>query len=70
MIKRIMLALLIGAAPLAQAAELPEILQDLGLREAAVASRDLPGWEKPDKVVVHNLFGIDVVSPLQAVAPG
>ncbi len=64
--------LLIGllAVPSAFAQDLPPILQGLGLREAPVASRDLPGWSKPEKVVIRNLFGSDVVSPLQRFAPG
>lgn len=43
-------------------AELPLALQDLGLREAAVASRDMPGWKKPDRIVVRNMFGQDMAA--------
>ena len=41
----------------------------LGLRESASPSRDHPGWEKPEKVVVWMLDGWNV-EELQAVAPG
>ena len=41
--------------------ELPVSLQGLGLREHKVASRELPGWQKPERVVVRNLFGQDAV---------
>lgn len=51
-------------------AELPEVLQGLGLREHKVASRDMEGWRKPQRVVVRNLFGSDAVPLLQAAAPG
>jgi phosphoglycerate dehydrogenase-like enzyme len=44
-------------------------LQDLGLREAATASRDLEGWKPPKKIVVQSVFGIDAVELLQPVAP-
>ncbi len=49
--------------------DLPAALQGLGLRESKLASRDMPGWRKPEKIVVHNLFGVDVVKPLRAAAP-
>ncbi len=52
------------------AGELPAPLQGLGLREHKVASRDMPGWERPGRVVVRNLFGQDAVPMLQKVAPG
>jgi phosphoglycerate dehydrogenase-like enzyme len=51
-------------------AELPPSLQGLGLREHAVASRELPGWEKPQRVVVRSIFGEDAVSALEKAAPG
>ena len=41
---------------------------DLGLREAAVPSRDHAGWTKPQKIVVWMLDGWDLAE-LQAVAP-
>jgi phosphoglycerate dehydrogenase-like enzyme len=51
-------------------AALPESLQDLGLRESAQPVRELPGWEKPDKVVVRILFGQDSTPALRAMLPG
>ena len=51
-------------------AEMPELLQGLGLREASVASRDLPGWKKPDKILVRSMFGQNVAESLRGVAPG
>ncbi len=53
-----------------QAAELPPVLQGLGLRESGVASRDLPGWKKPERILVWTLFGPQILEPLRAVAPG
>jgi phosphoglycerate dehydrogenase-like enzyme len=51
-------------------AELPPVLQGLGLREAAVASRDLPGWKRPDRVVVRNIFGQDLAAQLRVSIDG
>jgi phosphoglycerate dehydrogenase-like enzyme len=52
------------------AAELPPVLQGLGLRESSVASRDLPGWKQPEKILVRTIFGPQVLKPLAAVAGG
>lgn len=52
------------------AAALPDSLQGLGLRESPVASRDMPGWEKPQRIVVWVPFGPQLVQQLQAAAPG
>ncbi len=65
----LMLAIFAGLIAPTWGGELPPALQSLGLKEAGTASRDLPGWQIPEKVVIHNLFGGDVVTPLQAVAP-
>ena len=45
------------------------LVEELGLRESAVALRDRPGWSKPHKVV---LMGADAsrVAWMQEVAPG
>ncbi len=51
-------------------AELPAELEGLGLRESKTASRDLPGWTKPTRVLVSTMFGPQFIEPLQAVAPG
>lgn len=53
----------------AQTLQASEVLQGLGLREHRVASRDLPGWAPPQKVVVRNVFG-DSTAALRSVAPG
>jgi phosphoglycerate dehydrogenase-like enzyme len=55
------------AAP--QDAETTRLIEELGLRESAVALRDRPGWSKPRKIV---LMGVDAerVTGMQAVAPG
>lgn len=67
----IALALLLASFHAAgQSPELPAALEGLGLREHKVASRDMPGWEKPSRVVVRNVFGDDAAAGLQAVAPG
>ena len=51
-------------------AELPVVLQGLGLRESPQPVRELPGWQKPTKVVVRNLFNQDAASGLAALFPG
>lgn len=45
------------------------MIDHMGLQESATASRDLPGWSMPEKVVVR-LDSADRVAALQAVAPG
>jgi phosphoglycerate dehydrogenase-like enzyme len=62
----ILLLLLVSAT---SEAELPALLQELGLREAEVAVRDTEGWKPPNKIVVQSIFGIDAVEMLQAAAP-
>jgi phosphoglycerate dehydrogenase-like enzyme len=64
-----LLALLLQS-PAAVAAEPGGMLAGLGLRESAVASRDLAGYAPLQKVVVRSLFGSDAAAPLKAVAPG
>lgn len=49
---------------------LPPELEGLGLREHTVASRDMPGWQSPERVVVLNRFGEAFVSLLEEAAPG
>ena len=58
------LVLIVLMLPVAASA-LPPELEGLGLREHKVAARDMPGWEKPDKVVVRNLFGEDAIPALR-----
>ena len=45
------------------------LIEDFGLRESTTASRDLPGWGVPEKVVVR-LDKPERLAGLQAVAPG
>ena len=56
--------------PLLARADLPPTLADLGLREFPQASREMPGWQKPSKVVVRSIFGEDATSQLQKAFPG
>jgi phosphoglycerate dehydrogenase-like enzyme len=46
-----------------------QLIREMGLRESSVASRNLPGWEPPQKILVR-LLPQDQVSDYQAVAPG
>ena len=68
--KTILGSLLFVAAISTVAAELPPQLQELGLRESPIASRDIPGWEKPERILVYTLFGPQILDALQSVAPG
>ena len=62
---------LAACLPLMTAAEsLSPPLDGLGLREFGTASRDLPGWQKPTRVVVRSIFGDDAARQLQAAMPG
>ncbi len=54
----------------ALSSELPAELRNVGLREAASASRNLEGWKPPEKVLVQSVFGIDAIKLLQTAAPG
>ena len=45
-----------------------ELVSRLGLRESSVASRDLPGWRKVERVVAR--YPAERIAELQAVAPG
>ena len=44
------------------------LIQDLGLQASATASRDLPGWKVPERVVVA-LANAEQIAALQAVVP-
>jgi phosphoglycerate dehydrogenase-like enzyme len=50
-------------------AAIQTMIDQLGLRESPVPSRELPGWSKPEKVVVR-VDSPDRLAGLQAVAPG
>lgn len=58
-----------GGYALAQSADAIDLIDRLGLRESATASRDLPNWRKPDKIVVFA-DSTDRVEWLAEVAPG
>ena len=45
------------------------LIDEIGLRESAVAARDLPGWSPPKKVVVWPV-NADWLPGLKSVAPG
>jgi phosphoglycerate dehydrogenase-like enzyme len=77
-----LLALLLFVAPVAVVADsqpadqapqtasaIQAMIDQLGLRESPVPSRELPGWSKPEKVVVRA-DRPDRLTELQAVAPG
>jgi phosphoglycerate dehydrogenase-like enzyme len=81
MLKKL-LALLLIVAPVAVVADsqpadqapqttsaIQAMIDQLGLRESPVPSRELPGWSKPEKVVVRA-DRPDRLTELQAVAPG
>ena len=60
---------LLAAAPPAYAQfSIERLIEDAGLREGPVASRDLPGWRPPQKLVVRDTG--DLVAELQKDFPG
>ena len=81
MIKQILLLILILLPALASAdssepGNLPSanpavqaVIETMGLRESSIASRDLPGWSVPRKIVVWPI-GDTSLEEWQAVAPG
>lgn len=65
-------ALTPAGATIARDAPSPEavaLVAELGLQEAAVASRDLPGWRSPSRIVFARLSQAQI-DALQPVAPG
>lgn len=52
-----------------RAAAVQVLIDDMGLRESETPARDLPGWSKPEKVIVR-VMNPDHLSLLQSVAPG
>ncbi len=63
-----------AAAP-ASAAQGPDpqavaLIERLELREHSIATRDLPGWIAPRRIVVSSRMGADQLAALRAVAPG
>ena len=65
----VVFAFLLSSAHLA-ADSLPSLLEGLSLREAPVASRDLPGWRLPKRIVVQDFFGKDLLTEIQTLAKG
>ena len=59
----------VGVSAATDDAATARVVEELGLRESAVAQRDRPGWSKPQKVL---LMGADAarVAWMQEVAPG
>jgi phosphoglycerate dehydrogenase-like enzyme len=70
-VSRILLVCLIAAAavaPVRADVAIERLIEDAGLSEGPVASRDLPGWRPPQKLVVRDAG--DLVDSLQAAFPG
>ncbi|MEP1472327.1 MAG: D-2-hydroxyacid dehydrogenase [Halieaceae bacterium] len=65
---RLIAALFFVATFSTAAAELPVQLQELGLRESPVAAKDMPGWKKPERILVSTMFGPQLLDVLQAQA--
>ena len=68
---RILIACLgvaIAVAPVRAEVSIGSLIEDAGLREGPVASRDLPGYRTPQKLVVRDIA--DLVPSLQAEFPG
>jgi phosphoglycerate dehydrogenase-like enzyme len=71
------LILLIGLSSpaLAQDKDVLELIEKLGIRESALASRDMPGWSRPSKVTILSFRSIPDSGPgsllwMQEVADG
>ena len=62
------LTLLAAAPPAYAQVSIERLIEDAGLREGPVASRDLPGWRPPQKLVVRDTG--DLVAALQKEFPG
>jgi phosphoglycerate dehydrogenase-like enzyme len=59
----------LGDSPPAADPAVQAMISELGLRESAVASRDLEGWSPAKKIVMWQ-FGVGSLTDLQSVAPG
>jgi D-2-hydroxyacid dehydrogenase (NADP+) len=59
------LILLIGLSSpaLAQDKDMVELIEKLGIRESALASRDMPGWSRPSKVTILSWRAIPDTGP-------
>jgi phosphoglycerate dehydrogenase-like enzyme len=70
-VSRTLLLCLIAAAavaPVRADVAIDRLIEDAGLSEGPVASRDLPGWKPPQKLVVRDAGNL--VESLQAEFPG
>lgn len=54
---------------LLRASAILSLIEDLGIRESAIPSRELEGWSKPKKVLIR-LLDPERLPAMQAVAPG
>jgi phosphoglycerate dehydrogenase-like enzyme len=63
-----LLLLYLGTA-MADETPVQALIDELGLRESAIPSRDMPGWSAPEKIVVRSLAVFDHAE-WQAAAPG
>ena len=70
MLRTLFLCLTAAAAVMPARAEvsIERLIEEAGLQEGPVASRDLAGWRSPQKLIVRG--GEDLVAPLQAEFPG
>jgi phosphoglycerate dehydrogenase-like enzyme len=57
-----------AVAPVSADVSIDRLIEDAGLREGPVASRDLPGWTAPRKLVVRDAG--EFVESLRAEFPG
>ena len=58
----------VAVAPVRADVAIERLIEDAGLSEGPVASRDLPGWKPPQKLVVRDAGNL--VESLQAEFPG
>jgi len=64
----ICLTALAAAVPVRADVSIDRLIEDAGLQEGAVASRDLPGWRPPQKLVVRDSG--ELVAALREEFPG
>lgn len=64
----VMLGVISLVVPLRAETPIGEIVEDAGLEEGAVATRDRPGWRTPRKIVVSDEY--DIIERLRTAFPG
>ena len=64
----VVLALICTYSAKVASATTPSLLQGLGLREAPIASRDLPGWRIPNRILIQDYFGEDLLTKIRPLA--